>query len=251
MRFRRFNDEGLARFRDYLDRLKHEDPKLDPPPGLLNDDRYSSLLEPAIHAEPQPFARRMDFACWLHDVAKDAGVEIPGADKHFWAWLSLALFDQVCPVNDRGHRTVRELAWYIPMLDDRRRHYRHILYGSYTIFYIYRDKPEIADLLLMNKLPKLGHFWYQIASRQDLVSNPSVIGAATKIYVDTMSMRPKSRSATQAPGAVFRFVKLMNQLDRVWDLRLRGVDGILEVLPPEFSSFIPDDYHEARKIYSR
>ncbi|MEM6256842.1 MAG: hypothetical protein AAGI37_00850, partial [Planctomycetota bacterium] len=148
MRFRRFNDEGLAHFRDYLERLKNKDPKLDPPKELLEDDRFSQRLPQLIEAEPVPFAKRMDFACWLHDAAKEAKAEVPRTDTHFWAWLSLALFDQVCPVNGYGKRKVNEIAWYIPAFEDRRRNYRHVLSGSYAIFYLYKDDPSKVEKYL-------------------------------------------------------------------------------------------------------
>lgn len=237
MQLRRFNDQGVKTFAIYLDTLR-ANPTTPVPESLLNDPKLTQPLDPPIEAEPQTFNTRMDFVCWLYDAAKEAGANVPRRDAGFWAWLTLALFDQVCPKNNRGDRTLREFAWYIPVLEDGRRHYRHILYGSYTIFHIYRDKPETAYILLVNKLTILGHFWYQLASRQDLVSNPAVVGAATKLYLDTVNMRHKPRSVTQVPGAIFRFVKLMNQLDRVWDLRMQGTKGILDVLPQEFTPFL-------------
>jgi len=96
-------------------------------------------------------------------------------------------------------------------------------------------------LLLTNKLTTLGHFWYQLASRQDLVTNPAVVGAATKLYLNGSTKKAKRGATSQSSGGIFRFVKVMNQFDCVWDLRLRGVDGIIDLLPQEFSRFILSD----------
>jgi hypothetical protein len=237
MKFRRFTDDGLTQFRVFLDRLKTEDPKLDPPTDLLMGKRFTEELDPAIELKPQPFARRMDFACWLDGAAGD---RLPRQDVHFWAWLSLALFDQVCPKNGHGKRTAREDAWYIPRFEDRQRNYRHVLFGSYLIYRLAKDQDADASVLLSNRLDKLGHFWYQIASRQDLIGNPSVVGAASQLYFDASKGRAKVGAVSKKPGSVFRFVKLLNQFDRVWDLRLRGVDGIIALLPQEFDDFHAD-----------
>ncbi|XAL98687.1 hypothetical protein OT109_13995 [Phycisphaeraceae bacterium D3-23] len=183
----------------------------------------------------------MDFACWLHDAVTEAGSKIERTDTHFWAWLSLALFDQVCPTNGNGERKAHEVAWYIPAFEDRRRNYRHVLYGSHMIYSLYEENPSNADVFLSNSLTTLGHFWYQIVSRQDLIGNPSIVSAATRLYFNQRKMKPKVGSvSTNKPGSIFRFVKVLNQFDRVWDLHLRGTDGILELLPNEFSAFQAD-----------
>jgi hypothetical protein len=244
MHLKAFNQKGIAAFTEYLDALRL-DPARPVPTDLLDKSTLTRPLPQPISAPPPPpapegFATRMDFACWLHDAAKAADTDIPRKDAGFWAWLTLALFDQVCPANAKHERKVNELAWYIPAFDDSRRHYRHALFGSYLIYSIYADKPELVDIFLSSKLNSLGHFWYQIVSRQDLISNPAVVGAASLLYFDKNKNRQKRGASSKKPGSVFRFVKLLNQFDRVWDLRLRGVDGIIELLPQEFDGFHAD-----------
>jgi hypothetical protein len=239
MRLKAFNPKGIAAFTECLDALRL-DPTRPVPTDLLDKPTLTRPLAHPIEATPPPegFATRMDFACWLHDAAKAAGADIPRKDAGFWSWLTLALFDQVCPAKADGKRNVHEFAWYVPAFADGRRYYRHVLYGSYVIHQLNIDDPSRVAIFLMNPLNKLGHFWYQVASRQDLMSNPAVVGAATRLYYDPVRKKPKIRAATQKPGGVFRFVKLLNQFDRVWDLRLRGVDGIIDLLPEiEFAAF--------------
>jgi hypothetical protein len=170
---------------------------------LLTADRFSEPLAVTIRAEPQPFARRMNFTCWLHDAVKAAGANIPRKDAGFWAWLTLALFDQVCPANASRERRVNEIAWYIPAFDDSRRHYRHCLFGSYQIFLLHLERPDDAAIFLSSNLNNLGHFWYQIVSRQDLISNPAIVGAATCLYFDHKRNKPKVGAVSKKPGSVF------------------------------------------------
>jgi hypothetical protein len=113
MKFRRLTDEGIAAFATYLNRLR-EDSALEPPTVLLSDAAASEPLAVNLSAEPEPFATRFDFARWLHEAAEKYDVEVPRGDAAFWSWLSLALFDQVCPEDGNGRRKLFEKAWYIP-----------------------------------------------------------------------------------------------------------------------------------------
>lgn len=236
MQFRRFNDAGIEAFREYLQRLRAE-PTSPPPLSLLTNNEVSAPLTPAISAEPDTFDSRMDFARWLHTASEAADATIPRGDAGFWAWLSLALFDQVCPVDGNGMRTVREDARYIAMLQDARRHYRHLLFGPYSIFHLHRDDPDAAGVLLYGELTTLGHHQYQIASRKDLLGNKNVLSAATLLYIDEQTGRTKRGSVSQRNGSVFRFVRIVNQLERVWDLMATDARQIIEMLPSEFDRF--------------
>ncbi|MEM7680418.1 MAG: hypothetical protein AAF288_00525 [Planctomycetota bacterium] len=243
MQLRRFNDKGEKAFIEYLDALR-TDARRPVPTDLLDKPTLTEPLEPAIEAEPPAdgFATRMDFACWLHDAATAADAEVPRKDVGFWSWLTLVLFDSVCPANAKGERKVKELAWYIPAFDDARRHYRQALSGSYTVHQLHQDDPSRVAIFLRRPPDSLGHFWYQLASRQDLMSNPSVVSAATRLYYDPVKHKLKPGAVVRnKPGSVFRFVKVLNQLDRVWDLRLRSAKGVIDLLPQkEFAAFQAD-----------
>lgn len=94
---RRFRDAGLEEFRAYLVRLK-ENRTLAPPEFLLEGPEFSEPLVPSVRAEPRSFENRFVFAAWLDDTFRAAGAEAPRAtDVKFWSWLTLFLFDQVCP----------------------------------------------------------------------------------------------------------------------------------------------------------
>lgn len=234
MKFRRFNDRGLEEFRRQLLAIK-ADPAAHLSPPLLTDPTLTEPLDPQVEAVPVPFNNRMDFARWLYD-ASDRGSRIPRSDPGFWAWLTAALFDQVCPRSGNSC-VVREIARYIPAFHDRQRHYRHALSGSYSIYYLHRDDPSIAMVFLFNKLHELNHFYYQIASRQDLVASKSVVSIATELYIDSNGRMKVGSTSHKKPGSVFRLVKLMNQLDRVWDIAQATPVGLIEKLPGEFAPY--------------
>lgn len=236
MELRRLNDRGIREFSLYLDRLR-QDSSRSVPDALLTGTHVTEVVEPRLLLDKPKFTDRMDFADWLHNIAITNGWKVPRTDRGLWSWLTLYFFDQVCPPDGTGRRKVREHAWYVPAFDDSRRHYRHVLYGSYEVYYQFRDDPAAAKLLLSVDLTTVGQFWFQLVSRQELITNEAIVGAATKLYVDSATGKAKRGATSQGPGGIFRFVKVLNQLDRVWDLRLRGVDGILELLPKEFDRY--------------
>ncbi len=240
MEIRRLNDRGLREFSSFLDRLRQE-PGLLVPDQLLTGTYTTEVIDPRLVLDLPRFVDRMDFGDWLHNFASSNSWEIPRRDRGFWSWLTLYFFDQVCPADASGRRNVREQAWNIPAFDDSRRHYRHVLYGSYEVYYQFQEDPTAAGLLLSIDLTTVGQFWFQLVSRQELITNPAVVGAATQLYLDNATGKAKRGATSQGAGGIFRFVKLINQLDRVWDLRLRGVGGILSLLPREFEKFRPSE----------
>jgi len=235
MKFRRFTDEGLTRFREYLERLRDDDPKLDPPTDLLEDGRFSEPLQQSIEAEPTPFAKRMDFACWLHDAATAAGAEIPRTDTHFWAWLSLALFDSVCPAKLDGSRRAKETPRYIPILDNPRRYYRHALLGPYLVYKQFEKNPEIAAPLLCGTLVKLHDEAYRLFVENQLLVHASAVNTLRLLYYDPAQNKiRRNAQSKKAPGSIRRLVKVIGQYARTFDLDIVPTESLIDMLPTEF-----------------
>lgn len=238
MQFRRFNDDGIAEFRAYLDRLRSE-PALSPPPpeALLQHPELSEELDPPIEATSRAFGNRMAFARWLHDAAGAADAVIPRRDAGFWAWLSLALFDQVCPVDGRGRRKPGADARHIPEFSNWKTRYRHLLANPYDVLWLHRDDPERAMVALINPIHQPGELTEQFTGRQELIRCPGTMALATRLYVDGASgLRRRGASGKSAR----RFGKLMNQYARTWDLPLMPTDRFASMLPREFDRFRPE-----------
>ena len=237
MKLHRFNDDGIKRFGQFLDALS-VDAALVVPTDLLTDAAYVVPVPPGPKLEAQQFTNRMDTARYLDGVLSGVTGSEVARDVGLWAWLSLFYFDQLCPPDGRGHRKPMERARWIPAVDDAQRYYRHFLAGAYRVYLAHRDDPDRAMVLLHVGFPVVGHFWYQLASRQELVTNPAIMEAATELYVGQPGTKAK-RGATseKTPGSVFRFVAVLNQLDPVWDLYAMKKEQILNLLPGEFDRF--------------
>jgi hypothetical protein len=237
MKLHRFNGDGVDRFGQFLDELSL-DPALVVPTGLLTDAACVIRVSQSQEVQARQFSNRMEAARYLDGILSGVvGIEVE-RDVGLWAWLSLFYFDQLCPPDSSGHRKPMERARWIPAVDDARRYYRHFLAGAYRVYRAHRDNPDRAMVLLHVPFPVIGHFWYQLASRQELLTNPAIMEAATELYLTEDGTEAKRGATTHnAPGSVSRFAAVLNQLDPAWDLYAMEKQQILNLLPCEFDRF--------------
>lgn len=237
MQLQAFNQKGIAAFTEYLDALRL-DPARPVPTDLLDKPTLTRPLPRPITATPprEGFATRMDFACWLYDAAKAADTEIPRKDTGFWTWLTLALFDQVCPANVKGKRNVKEIPRYIPELDSTRRYYRHALVGSYLVYLRFQNKDaSIAAPLLCGSLVKLHDEAYRLFVENQLLVHAPAVETLRNFYYDVQSNRiRRGAQGKNTPGSIRRFVKLLSQYARTYDLDRVPAEKLASMLPPEF-----------------
>jgi len=234
MRFRRFNELGVKAFAEYLGALR-ADAETPVPTELLSNPRLTEPLSVSIDAEPPPsFASRMEFAKWLHAAAIASDVDIPRDDAGFWAWLSLALFDHVCPADGKGQRKIKEDARYVPMLESSRRYYRHALVGPFYVYWMYRDSPEKAAAVLCGSLAQLNDEAYRLFVENQLVVMPSAIEILTVLYYDKAAGKLKRHSKTKKRGSIRRLATFLTRFARTLDLDVIPVQRLIETLPSEF-----------------
>ncbi len=233
MKFRRFNQHGLDAFASELNRLR-EDSKHEFAVSIVTDPRFSEQLTPEIEAEPRDFETRMDFAEWLAAAASAANTEVPRNDIGFWAWLTAALFDQVCPKNEKGARKVGAGARYIPDLSRWTRRYRHLLANPYNVYLLHSDDPWRAAAVMVNPLDQPGELTEQFTARLDLITCPGTMALASRLFIDPVS-RKRRRGASGTSAR--RLGKLLNQYTRTWDLASIDPGDFSHKLPREFKRF--------------
>lgn len=234
MKFRRLNEQGVKAFAEYLGALRTH-PEAAVPTDLLTNPRLTEPLPEPIEADPPAaFASRMDFAKWLHGAATDSAVEVPRNDAGFWAWLSLALFNHVCPADGRGRRSVKEDARYLPMLESSRRYYRHSLAGPFFVYWMYRESPETVAAGLCGSLTQLNDEAYRLFVENQLVVMPSAVGVLTRLYYDPAAGKLKRNSKTKKRGSIRRLATFLTRFARTLDLDVIPVERLTVILPPEF-----------------
>ena len=232
---RSLNSVGIENFRAYLARLR-DGSAAAPPRDLLEDSNYSTELPFGLEVAPRRFTSRFVLGRYLCDAL--APVRTEGLDRNVgvWAWMSLALFDQVCPPAKDGTRKPGQDYRHIPDFSYRYRH-RHLLYGPYEV---YRRHEGFSALLLSGPVNSESAMYHEIASRQDLIANRGVVEATLELYLDRKRRAPKHgcQDAKGPPGSVRRLVRVLQQLDVNYDVYGMSGKDIVSVLPEEFDAWL-------------
>ena len=236
MKLMRFNEAGVARIGGFLDSQTTPAPE-EWERGLLDDPDLTQAVEPECELDEREFRDRAEAGKYLGEVFDAAQIEGVDSDRGLWAWLAYLYFAQLCPRSADGTCKPGERARWIPSVGDFRKYYRHLLAGPYRIWRAHREYPERARVLLCTPLHSPGDIVEQLASRQELVTNVAVVGAATELYVDARTGNLKKGARGRGPGSVRRLVDVLNQLDLTWDLYQMEPSSILEKLPEEFARF--------------
>ncbi len=237
MRVARLNASGLATFSGWLESLKAGG-SIQAPTALLADEEAIEPLSTEMEVEPREFASRFEAAEYLHTQFSTAGLTDIEGDSGLWAWLSLFYFDAVCPPGRGDARKPGALARHIPEPGNFQRYYRHLLAGPYRIYRAHRDDPQRALALLCQPLDSPGDVVEQLASRQELVTNPGIMELATRLYVDTENRRPKRGAGGKGGGSARRLSDIIEQFDLTWDLYASSGEELAAVMPKEFSRFL-------------
>lgn len=240
MIIRRFTNQGVIEFSDRLKSLRAGLPA--DIVSLAVASRYTEVIGETEVEPPSSFSDRQEAGLFLLSAMRD----LPSQDFHvetdqaLWSWWSAVLFDQICPVNDLGRRIVKDQSRYILDSSSFTRYYRHLLNNPYRIVLAHHNEISNARVVLASPVDSPGDIVEQLVSRQDIVSNPSLLGIASLLYVDEASGKIKRSAASQKGGGARRLADVLAQLDQNWDTEAMAVGELTRLLPLEFSPFIRD-----------
>jgi len=236
MNLRRFNSDGVAQFALYRSRLALE-PSLAPPLQLLDDPALTEVIPGDIPLSKPNFKNRSEAGIFLNELIDRAQINLPERDQGLWTWLTLYLFDEVCPADGNGNRSPKDEARLLAQVDNFQRFYRHLLLGPFLIVRAHRDDPNRAIAFLCKPLWEPGEIVEQLASRKELVTNRAVAEAATQLYYNSATGSFKRGAGSSVKGAPRRLAALLNQLDVTWYLYGMSTDELIGLLPKEFDRF--------------
>lgn len=230
VKLHRFTEIGIERF----DRFRATSLRqLDQLHAILRDAVCSDLAGSDIEVECRELSTRFAIGKYLHTLFDRAIVPDLVTDQGIWTWLSAFYFEQLCPPGSQPGDRAR----WVPAVGNYRQYYRHLLAGPFLIYRAHHDNPCRAMALLASPPHQHGDIVEQLASRQELVTNPSVMEAATKLYIDPETGRLKRGTGSKGPGSPRRLVTILNQLDLTWDLYKLETQKLLDLLPAEFDRF--------------
>jgi len=234
MSFRKLNEEGLARFTDWIHQLK-SDGSLSIPKHLLTDPATSELLKFAFSPVEQEFSDRAKLGAWLNTNLSGHEAEIL-YDAGFWSALALFWFDQICAQRADGKRKPGEVARYV--FDGRRKNYRHLIWATWWAINSYGADGRYLLLPVSAKDNPLefggGEVMGQIAANQMTTSSSVVIRLGRKLYSDPQTDRQNKGSSGKGADSPRRFVKVLRQFQLTYDFDAMTDDAIEGLLPKEF-----------------
>lgn len=236
MILRKMTTEGVAKFSEYLDLLDYEKDR-PIPTDLLVDSTYSDILGTETEVENKTLSTRYEAAKYLDEILVKTRVPHVDRDAGVGAWLTLFFFDQLFP--PYKERKLVERAAYIPEPQNYQRYYRHLLFGPLLIFRTYRAEPKRAMAFLCRPLHIRGDIVEQLASRQEIISNPAVVELATHLYYDPSTGTTKKWAGGKGGGSPRRLADILRQFDKTWDLYSMSLNEFLDILPTEFEKFRP------------
>jgi hypothetical protein len=234
---RKFTDEGIEQFRNYLAELRNG--STSPPPfHILNDPATSEPIDDDVQIENRNFETRLDLARYLDFTLVNIESDSLETDVHLWSWLSLLYFDQVCPTQKDGVR--RPGRDYRHILEPGYPNgHRHLLCGLYMVYSVYELGENLSKLLLCSAIPIENKFHHELAGRQSLITNRGTLEAVHSLYYEQAANKPKRGAQVKkpAPGSFYRFIGIIQQLDLNYDLYSMSGNEILDLLPPEFNKW--------------
>ena len=235
IKLRKLKDIGINKMSQYLDSLSTES-LLPFPEKILTDPAYSDAVS-EVDVQLREFTSKYDIASYLHKLFVKADLTDVTTNRGLWCWLSLYYFEQLCPRERGGRYNPGARARWIPEVHNFQRYYRHLLAGPYRIYYFHLDKPERAMALLCGSISKQGDLIEQLASRQELITNRSLIEAVTNLYFDHETGKNKRGAGGKGGGSPRRLAEVIDQFNLTWDLYSMTPSELLQLLPSEFGRF--------------
>lgn len=205
------------------------------PTELLNDKIFS---EPIIGGKTVPeehFPDRYEFGVSLVDLLASLDQQSASFDQGLWSWLAAFYFEQICPRDNEGKRNLRKE--YVYTLSESRIYYRHLVR---TPWFLVKTHGERCRFLLLSRdkdpapLSRQSYLLDQLAARQFVISSPSLVGVAARLYSDSRTGLPTRGAGAKGSGSPRRLALLANQLSLTYDIHEMPVDQLLKLLPDEF-----------------
>lgn len=234
---RRFNAQGLAKAQELLDRLrKGETTDVE---ALLENDECTIKVADADY-EVIDFENRMHAARFFFDLLAPVFEQHPELelDAGLWSWLAFKWLPVLVPSDpSTGQQTIRATWYYVLNPHDYQTYYRHYFSGPYRIYKAHKHVLGEAYGVLATPVNSPGEVVEQIASKQEIVSNSTLLGVVTRLYMDAETKRLKRGSGGSKGGSPRRLAAVLGQFDLTWDTYAMTPDEIIKLLPQEFAKF--------------
>ena len=240
------SNRGLKEFTEFLEEIEN---------GSTNEPPYY-LLE--THSKPIDFSNgqvkistdkeistRMDLGGYLSRlISTSEDLSMVLDDRGASAFLSLAFFDMICKRNADGRWQIAQRNRYLADPRDRYGfdiYRRNIVCASLAIYHYHGAN---SRLLLSGPSYEISEYMEQVAAREEVLMNKSLVKVMDRLYWDTKNSIPKTgqRTSDGVPdGALRRFLgpgSFFEQYKQVYDFWSMTAEEIIDILPNEFSDWL-------------
>ena len=228
---RRLTADGLRRAREFLaEQREHPTAPSEPPLDLLYDERCSRPFQPDVWIERRPFRTRREAAEYL--APKLASIRHLVADHAaVWSWLGMFYFADTVRVEDGRAQTPRTFEAFVVNRQDNRSYmlrYRHYLWGSWLL---YEAHGETVSHLLDQELTAFGDIAERAFGSIRIFNSVGIIQLMLRLYTSNGSQK---RGFSGSRGGLRHLVRVLDQLERTYDVYGMEPDALVKILPDEF-----------------
>ncbi|WP_315807039.1 MULTISPECIES: hypothetical protein [unclassified Bradyrhizobium] len=229
----RFTEVGLDQFLKWIQAGAIGDV----PDELLEDELFVEHLPGEKMLSPTQFKDRYEFGVELVNLLAEQDQQAVSFDRGLWSWLAAFYFEQLCPREATGRRNLRKD--YVYVLSETRIYYRHLVR---TPWFLVKTHGERCRFLLVGRkddsapLSRQSYLLDQLAARQFVITSPSLVGAAARLYSDPRTGQPTRGAGAKGSGSPRRLALIANQLSLTYDIHGMPVDRLMKILPEEFGA---------------
>ena len=230
---RRFTAEGIERAKQFLAHVR-ENPSASayrvPSRELLFGERYSRPFEESVRVEPRTFRTRRDAAEYF--APKLAPIRHLAVDNaRLWSWLGMYYFAKTVKVDGDKMRLSPVDETFVVEHKERRSYllrYRHYLWGAWRL---YENHGESVGFLLDQELISFGDIAERSLGSIRLFNSTGIIQLIIRLYTHGNQQK---RGFNRSSGGLRHLIRVLDQLERTYDVYGMSPEALIKVLPEEF-----------------
>ena len=210
-----------------------------PPDDLLFKAQYSTPFVPEVRVEQRALRTRRDAAEHIGPRIEAVKREIVD-DLRAWSWLGLYHFVDITHAASSARVSPLDGAFVVRASSRAlQQRYRHYLWGSWRL---HQQHGEHAAFLLDQPLTSWSDLDQRAFGSIRVFNSPGVLPLMLHLYTRDGS---RKRGYSQNPGGVRHLLRVLDQLERTYDVYGMSPEALLNVLPEPFMQWAAEGTRES------
>jgi|TARA_Y100000294_G_C8566071_1_gene340868 hypothetical protein len=192
---------------------------------------HSVEIEGSNNIEKKTFKTSYDLGDYVNKILNNLDHNIVAEDAALWDWLALFFFDEIFSSKMKGyseHRYIYNNDWKLK--------FRHLIRGPWWCVNYYEKN---SKLLLCEEPYTYINWAEQFIKNREIREFKTVMEICYLMYFDQKKQKYIPGTHRDKAGCLFRLRDKLNQYFCVYDLWFMSAKEIMNLLPKEFSTFIP------------